>query len=1144
MSAPPDHPDRTPQSSAVRLVPYTPPRASTEETQARGSSTDSDRNYQTSEKATNSGNVRLGHTVQLPASFAPPLSLAKRRDDGVSERGPATIRRISTSDPRPGSSATETPVSPSSHLPGLNAPTRGRLSTTSYTSQSSRQSASSHLSDAEPSSSSIASSAPSGPRRPQSRARNFVAVLNEDKTFSLVPQRPRNTDSQPQNPPSSSSAFSEYGGSGGRSSQLHSFPITPRVSQASSHEGYSSYASSHYDRPSSSLAGTIPDRSITPSTPVPSSPGSSTQETITEHPIAESSASPWNYRMFGGLRRVPNLPAPDTKGKQPAHSPGSDTAETPPLTVPEIAPGLHDNRADTRSTEEEQASIHSSAPSADSDAANYRVFSGNSEAPPDPEPQEQEQEQEQGSDESLVDPRLREQTSFATVHTTSTDFETSNYKIYTHSDDEGSDGARSESPVEGPSSPAKRNLYVPQLQPQASIGSIQSGVSSASENTNYKVYGSPSPVLSPVPESEPVQEALELRPAQSFLSVTSTTYETDNYKVYGGRISPAALSSVESFNPPSPSGSYAPLLRSPTGPAPSLYTQEEEAGPSGTANADPNYVVYGDPSPESSREPSREASRENTPDSTGSGDTIVRHQPRQEYSQDSLVVSPLRPSKGFEEAFGYYRRRSRSWSGSKSKEDLKSKKSLKSVKSSVSSAINEEEAENFYAAQAYLDAPPGEYEPVPGPSERQRQLDEQRERERQQRESSAWEGAGAASGPQGGPMALPTTPHQWSSQLSTVMSESEPDSSSGTRGSLISASPQGSHGSHERRSSRGWSSSHSRQMLSISSSLAGELEAASRSRSNSQPGSLERPGPAYRGYHGAVRDHDEDGDGLGDLQQISPRPSRSRLSDMFTNSNSSERSLHTSASNRSFSNGIPLWAKLYYGSGEHRFLRSASISSVSELSSRPGSAMQQSISPLSEHYPLGIYSPRRRARESGQPGMAQRRSTTGSMDIQPAPAEDEQELGFRRSLRRMTSSLWSPHLRRDVRARNRYSIWDTPSVAWSAESGMFGRRNVQVVFFVVGFIFPFAWMIGAVLPLPKPSPLAMIERDSSYSDLGVRPQSHEYDRHIESVDELRYENARWWRMLNRIMSVVGLLIIGAVVTLVVLALKDGWGTRG
>lgn len=1167
MSAPPpDHPDRAPQSSAVRLVPYSPPRASTSSEESSASARQA-ATHQTSEsstgddgrtnprtgKATSSGNGQQnqGSTGALPASSAAPLSLAKPQGAGVSDRGPATIRRISSTDARSANPATEIPVSSSPNL-NFNAPSRGRLSAASHrtnVSQASRQSASSQFGDVESVSSSPGpSEPPSGQRRPQSRRRNFVAVLNEDKTFSLVPKRQRDPEPQPQNPPRSSSALSEYSGPGGRSSQLPSFPSTPRVSQASSHEGYSSYASSHYDRPSSSLAETIPDRSITPNTPVPSSPGSSTQETITEDLVPESSTSSalqWHNRMLGGLRRVANLPS----GKQPAHSPepGSDTTETPQPAVPETAPSHDENLVDTRATQEEQASVHSSSPSDGSDTANYRVFSAESEAPSffyHPEAQtstHEEEEAARGSDESLVDSHLRPQSSFATVQTTSTDFETTNYKIYTHSDDEGSDEDHSNSPVAGPSSPAKRT--VPQIQPQTSTGSFQSGASSASDNANYKTYGSPSPVLSPVPEASPIPEEHEYTPAQSFLSPDTTTYDTTNYRVYGGSISPSGFGSVESFNPPSPSGSYTPLIRSPTGAVPSLYTQEEEAGPSGTAN-EPNFVTHGDPSPLPSRQPSRDA----TPNTIESDGTVVRH-PREEDSQDSLAVAPLRPRRESEESIGYYRARSRS----RSREDLHTQKSKKSLKTrnSSTSTINEEAAENFYTGQAYLDAQAEDYEDpsssVPGPSERQRQLDEQRERERQQREAPTWEGAEAASGSQGGPMALPVTPHQWSSQLSTVLSESEPESSSsGNRGSLVSHSPQGSYGSHERRSSRGWSS-HSRQMLSISSSLAAELEAASRSRSNSnsQHSFLERPSPAYRGFQGAVRDHDEDGDGLAELHQISPRPSRSRLSDMFQHSNASDRNLHSSASSRSFNNGIPLWAKLYYGSGERPHLRSTSISSMSDLSSRPGSAIRHGGSPLSEQFSYGLRSPRRRPREIAPEEASERQYTRGSMEIQPIQAEDDQyEPGFRRSIRRMTSSLWSPHLRRDVRARNRYSIWDTPSVAWSAESGMFGRRNVQVVLFVVGFIFPFSWMIGALLPLPKPSPLAMVQRDSSYSDLGVRTNSHEYERHIESVDELRYENARWWRMLNRVMSVVGLLIIATVVVLLVLALKQGWGTRG
>jgi hypothetical protein len=34
-------------------------------------------------------------------------------------------------------------------------------------------------------------------------------------------------------------------------------------------------------------------------------------------------------------------------------------------------------------------------------------------------------------------------------------------------------------------------------------------------------------------------------------------------------------------------------------------------------------------------------------------------------------------------------------------------------------------------------------------------------------------------------------------------------------------------------------------------------------------------------------------------------------------------------------------------------------------------------------------------------------------------------------------------------------MWEPPSVNWSAESGILGRRNVQIILFIFGFIFPF-----------------------------------------------------------------------------------------
>lgn len=1143
------------QTSGIRVVPYAPARPSdASEDSASVSarplestqfSTDDDRHdrsrtYQSSGKASiASGQSNRGSLTAQPGPSTSGLLLAKRGDGPVSGPDSHTNSGTSPNDARLGGTPTVIPVS---NVAGSNAPTRGRLSAASYTthtSQSSRQSTASHLTDAEGPSPSVPASPPSGQRRPASRRRNFVAVLNEDKTFSLVPQRQRQTlesqSSESQNPPRSSSALSEYSGPALRSSQLPSFPTTPRVSQASSHDGIPSYASSHYDRPSSSLTstGTIPDRSITPATPVPSSPGGSTvQETLTEEPLTESSPTPWNYRLAGGLRKVALPSDPDRKSKQPSHSSlgHSDTTETPLPAVAETTSPSHDvGQIEPQLYGEEQASIHSSPSSSESDT-NWRVFSRESEATVYPATGTEEEQGEQSSDESQLDPHLREQASFASGQTTSTDFENSNYRIYSHSGSEESERGRSESPVAGPSFAVRPSLQASQLEPQTSFGSILS-TSTVSDSTKYRVYGPPSPGLPPVPETGIPQEH-DLRPAPSFLSAVSTQPDGPNWQVYG-RHSPAALSSVDSFNPPSPSGSHRPLLGTPTR-ADSPYTREE---PTRTppAATEPNYVLHGDPTPDQSHNPS--------PATSGSGGTVLRH-PQEEISQESLVIPPLRSRWGSEESVGYYRARSRSISNPKSVEDLKAKKSTKSFKSSVSSIINEETTEAFFTGQAFLNAPVGQYESsspsVAGPSDRQRQLDQQREQERLQREYSAWaEGSGLTSGSEGS-MALPTTPHQWSSQLSTVMSETEPDSSD-TRASLASVSLPGSHGSHGRRSSRGWSSSHSRQMLSISSSLAGELEnTSSRSRSNSHE-SPDRPSPAYRnGFQGRVRHHDEDGDGLADLHQITPRPSRSRLSDFFNQGNTSERNLHSSASSASNSfnsNNIPLWAKLYYGSGERRWLRSYSISSMSDLGSHPPS-VQHSGSPATDRFPGDVHSPRRRPREDN----AHRQSYRGSMVIEPLPEDLENDHVFRRSLRRMTSSIWSPHLRRDIRAQNRYSIWDTPSVAWSAESGMFGRRNIQVVLFVVGFIFPFSWMIGAVLPLPKPSPLAMIERDTSFSDLGSRTHSHEYERHIESVDEVRYQNARWWRLLNRCMSVIGFLIIGAVIGLVIASIRQGWGT--
>ena len=83
-------------------------------------------------------------------------------------------------------------------------------------------------------------------------------------------------------------------------------------------------------------------------------------------------------------------------------------------------------------------------------------------------------------------------------------------------------------------------------------------------------------------------------------------------------------------------------------------------------------------------------------------------------------------------------------------------------------------------------------------------------------------------------------------------------------------------------------------------------------------------------------------------------------------------------------------------------------------------------------------------------------------------------------------------------------------------------------------------MIAALLPLPPNPKLQMFESDSNQSRFGAGHPVSRYQRYL--VDETRYESARWWRNLNRGMSIVGLLIIGAVVALAIVGVRQRWGS--
>jgi len=117
--------------------------------------------------------------------------------------------------------------------------------------------------------------------------------------------------------------------------------------------------------------------------------------------------------------------------------------------------------------------------------------------------------------------------------------------------------------------------------------------------------------------------------------------------------------------------------------------------------------------------------------------------------------------------------------------------------------------------------------------------------------------------------------------------------------------------------------------------------------------------------------------------------------------------------------------------------------------------------------------------------------------------------------------------RRDGRERDPESatLWSLPHLDHTPLSHL-ENINQQVFFFCLGFVFPIAWMIAAFLPLPQ-----LNEKGKSH----VADLSNETSNKRQAELEVRYENARWWRRINRGMSVIGLLIIGAIIALVVVA---------
>ena len=409
---------------------------------------------------------------------------------------------------------------------------------------------------------------------------------------------------------------------------------------------------------------------------------------------------------------------------------------------------------------------------------------------------------------------------------------------------------------------------------------------------------------------------------------------------------------------------------------------------------------------------------------------------------------------------------------------------------------------------------------------------------------------------------------QWGTRpLSTIPSESERASQPFTEGSGVTT--QGSS-PIERRRTRG--SLGSSFMLNATPEELGDLDRSVGKR--------------------PVRDdHEEHHDTVGELSSPYLRTHHSgsllRYSDPLIRPDSSLSELQSRRSSYgSFvAATLPDWAKRYYSLGERTSLIITGLpnSSTTSLNSAPRlntADTTRSGSPDPSTLPRTLFHPRKRPRvqlpttppedistndqdptsstEPSQPPPSPfglRSEALGSnphrdrdsLAITEAPAAPAHErLSVLRPIEaRRASNPFSPHLRHDRRStatgvsrRSAYrlSAWRAPSLeeVGAGCSWIWGPEGRQVVLFAIGFIFPIAWMIGALLPLPKPPDSEMSEVRTGFGPRGPQTRSQldvaaEIVQEAGGLEERKYRKAMWWRWANRTMSVVGLLVIGAIV---------------
>ncbi|KAL2007248.1 hypothetical protein VTN00DRAFT_8686 [Thermoascus crustaceus] len=291
-----------------------------------------------------------------------------------------------------------------------------------------------------------------------------------------------------------------------------------------------------------------------------------------------------------------------------------------------------------------------------------------------------------------------------------------------------------------------------------------------------------------------------------------------------------------------------------------------------------------------------------------------------------------------------------------------------------------------------------------------------------------------------------------------------------------------------------------------------------------------RPAPArVSNKSSSIRPvHDAEGDEHPDYLTNLATSQHRRTNSAFHSSNSSgsrENSLQsvrrTGSGSSLVINTIPVWARVYYSNDGQTLQNYALMVDSRPSSARPATSNSHVVSRV----PTAISRPRTRAR-GNTTGSQQREIASDPKDPRshwvrgPQLEEVPTQVSVPRSQRH---NSWSPHLHLDKRLDCRGPMWQAPSMDSTAEP-FFSRRNAQVYSFCLGFIVPLAWIIAAFLPLPE---RPVFSQDSRGADV-----ERGFQDKVSEFEERRYENARWWRNVNRCMVPLG---VGIMIVIIVLA---------